>query len=639
MRPIRNLIIKNNAWLIQRINHVPYFPIWAHLYKSHHKHSLEDGAIKWIKDEASYANHIEMNGSKIAAIVSYGVKKSGDLRLSLHLAYPDMRLRPINTRNHLRHNYSLEKLVVGGQSLQEKVEALSFDGILHIQTSADGLFIKRSLYPSMNDSVFIEKITFESDHVLALDMPPEQVIKVPKIISYKGPYYLRKKYIIGSDKNTYYILYSADKGDASLVDFCDRQNFLDVMSKSLSIETPDEIINTAFEYCKIRVCESVFETMAGMMHSPGGGGYYAAMWTNDQCEYVHPLMPFIGYESGLDAAINCFHMFGQYDKMPSSIIASGLKAWSAAGDRGDQAMYAYGAARFALSSNREVQETLYAFIKRSIDQSLKNKNSYGVIKSHSDELENRLPSGKANLFTSSLLYDALQSFVYLLEDMEKDHLLAYYQKELKFLGRSIEAYFGRKIKNYNSYRYYASNKLLRSWICIPIAMGIKKRAKDTMNALYNELWSERGLASIEGRDIYWDRSTLYGIRAGIITDPDRTLPYLIDYSKERLLASHIPYPIEAYPEGNQKQLSGESALYMRIFTEGLFGIRPIGYKRFIIEPSLPDRWHKCALKSIRLFDMNFDIHVEKKGNSYTILIHQGDKIHEYIGNQVKVDMR
>ena len=35
---------------------------------------------------------------------------------------------------------------------------------------------------------------------------------------------------------------------------------------------------------------------------------------------------------------------------------------------------------------------------------------------------------------------------------------------------------------------------------------------------------------------------------------------------------HVPYPVEAWPEGNQRHLSAESALYCRIFTEGLFGL-------------------------------------------------------------------
>ncbi len=50
--------------------------------------------------------------------------------------------------------------------------------------------------------------------------------------------------------------------------------------------------------------------------------------------------------------------------------------------------------------------------------------------------------------------------------------------------------------------------------------------------------------------------------------------YLTDYTKRRLLGDHVPYPVEAWPEGDQRHLSSESALYCRIFTEGLFGIRP-----------------------------------------------------------------
>jgi hypothetical protein len=42
-------------------------------------------------------------------------------------------------------------------------------------------------------------------------------------------------------------------------------------------------------------------------------------------------------------------MNDEYKPIPSSIIAEGTDIWHGAGDRGDGAMIAYGAARFALS--------------------------------------------------------------------------------------------------------------------------------------------------------------------------------------------------------------------------------------------------------------------------------------------------
>ena len=52
------------------------------------------------------------------------------------------------------------------------------------------------------------------------------------------------------------------------------------------------------------------------------------------------------------------------------------------------------------------------------------------------------------------------------------------------------------------------------------------------------------------------------------------------YSARRLLGDHVPYAIEAWPEGSQRHLSAESGLYCRIITEGLFGMKPTGFRSF-----------------------------------------------------------
>ena len=45
-------------------------------------------------------------------------------------------------------------------------------------------------------------------------------------------------------------------------------------------------------------------------------------------------------------------MNDEYKPLPSSIIAEGLDCFGVAGDRGDVAMVAYGAARYALASGK-----------------------------------------------------------------------------------------------------------------------------------------------------------------------------------------------------------------------------------------------------------------------------------------------
>jgi len=86
------------------------------------------------------------------------------------------------------------------------------------------------------------------------------------------------------------------------------------------------------------------------------------------------------------------------------------------------------------------------------------------------------------------------------------------------------------------------------------------------------------------------------------------------YSNTRLLGNHVPYAIEAWPEGNQRHLSAESALYARIITEGLFGIRPTGLHSFTVSPRLPKDWPEMSLNHIRICGDDFDLRVYRNKN-------------------------
>ena len=109
-----------------------------------------------------------------------------------------------------------------------------------------------------------------------------------------------------------------------------------------------------------------------------------------------------------------------YKPIPSSIIAEGTGFWNGAGDRGDMAMIAYGASRFALACGDEsTAEELWKLIAWCLEYCRRKINPQGVVASDSDELEGRFPAGKANLATSSLYFDALNSAVLLGRELGK----------------------------------------------------------------------------------------------------------------------------------------------------------------------------------------------------------------------------
>ena len=185
----------------------------------------------------------------------------------------------------------------------------------------------------------------------------------------------------------------------------------------------------------------------------------------------------------------------------------------------------------------------------------------------------------------------------------------------------IENYFGADVEGYATYRYCKEETNLRSWICLPLVMGIDNRREQTVSAMLSDkLCKDNGMLTRSGEKTYWDRSLLYALRGLFyVGENEKALSLLSKYTTERLLGFHPPYPIEAFPEGNSAQLSAESALYLRIFTEGILGYRPIGFNKFEIKPNLPDGWDKFCINNIELCGKAFDISV-KNGDQYTLKI-------------------
>ena len=58
----------------------------------------------------------------------------------------------------------------------------------------------------------------------------------------------------------------------------------------------------------------------------------------------------------------------------------------------------------------------------------------------------------------------------------------------------------------------------------------------------------------------------------------------------------------------------------KIFTEGIFGIRPTGLRSFSLTPQIPEKWDKISLKSIKTFENDFDIDINKKNNQLEVVV-------------------
>ncbi len=623
-----------------------------------------DGGISWnvAASKTPHHDHVEMSGKNVSTVLRYGVDADGKFVLNKSMVWPMLRTIPNNTHASLMRRYDwnpLDAVTVNGRSLSgEKVKEISLKGALYVKSDFDqGYYGKyeliRNYFPSTELPALVEiyNIINKGDKPMKVEIGDSRMISATDPASgVTGSYTITGTVdspgyftVQPGDTVTFSASISAVRnGEKSIslnadIEKAKRSELVDNWMSALMLETPDPIIDRMFAFSKIRACESIYDTKGGPMHGPGGESYYAAIWANDQAEYINPYFPFTGYAYGNASALNSFKHFARFmnnemKPIPSSIVAEGLDIWNGVGDRGDAAMIAYGAARYALARGdmSEARE-LWKLIEWCLGYCKGKLNKDGVVESDTDELENRFESGDANLCTSSLYYDALISASYLARDLGiKDWKK--YQAEAKVLRSNIEKYFGKDMGGFETYAYYDGNDKLRAWICIPLVMGIDERATQTLDALFSpRLWTENGLLTEEGDRTFWDRATLYALRgAYTVGETKRATDFLHDYSATRLLGEHVPYAIEAWPEGSQRHLSAESGLYGRIITEGLFGIRPTGLKSFSLTPHLPSGWDHMNLRHIRAFGSDFDIEVSRiNGNKISVNIIDGSKKKSY----------
>lgn len=587
-----------------------------------------------------HSDHMEMSGKKAAVVVYWSLDSAGRFRAEKGLVFPMLRRIPNNTHASLMYRNTVDfpaQLSVDTRPLKLKAKSMEISGMIGVESVENSATPRISLstviFPSMEREAVWEKYTARNigAKVLTLYVPDlSQKIVTPADKGVQGSYVIYTHsigagaYTLQPGDSVNFALeitaYPLDKGpvaEASAADeLAARKAFLAEIDGSLILETPNPAIDSEFRHAKIRASESICKTKNGYLHAPGGESYYAAIWANDQAEYVNPFFPFLGYPVGNESAMTSYLMFAgfmnpDYNPIPSSIIAEGEDRWNGAGDRGDAAMIAYGAARYAMELGDKAQARhLWPLIEWCLEYCRRKVNAQGVVASDSDELEGRFPSGDANLCTSSLYYDALVSAAHLGRELGvSSRQLKTYRRQARDLRAAIERHFGAEMKGFHTYRYYDGNTNLRSWICIPLVAGIYDRAEGTVDALFDsDLYSRDGLLTAEGSSTFWDRSTLYALRGALQAGyPDKVLPILSYYSRRRLLGDHVPYPIEAWPEGNQHHLSAESGLYCRIITEGLFGIRPTGLHSFDLTPQLPADWDHASLRHIKAFGHDFDI--------------------------------
>ncbi|MFI3315626.1 MAG: six-hairpin glycosidase-like protein, partial [Rikenellaceae bacterium] len=611
-----------------------------------------------------YKDNIEMSGNRVAAIVSYEIDKRGELTLSREVFFPQLhQYKPTSSsvffdyRAYLQDEYSddlLPKVYLNdGQFLPGAVEKIVINGTLNFEhkPSVEGVVLKRELFPSMSERSFEERWTLINTTTKSIALKCGNTTLELEDFGKKGKFVRR----VISDAPSHYTLNSGDSVSFSLRIMAKiegesfpmltskeslegRKEYINTVTSSLVLETPSEEINTLFEFSKIRGAESIYESKLGLIHSPGGGRYYVGIWANDQAEYISPFFPYLGYDQGVESAINCYRAFAkeinpEYSALRYSFEVEDLPAFYR--DRGDAAMIAYGATHFLLAnSDVEIAKELWPLVEWCLEYCHRQLNSDGVVKSDTDEMEGRIATGDANLSTSALYYGALNHAIYLAQALGVDKsLISDYKTNMKALKVAIESYFGSNIEGLDTYKYYKEHTALRHWICMPLVVGIFDRKDATITALFDHLWSDNGVHVERNNpnksvsEIFWDRGTLYALRGAFYAgETEKSYERLIQFTQQRLLGDRVPYVVEAAPEGQMAHLSAESGLYCRIFTEGILGLEPLGFNSFRLKPQLPKEWDFISLRNIKAYGGEFDIEVKRQGERLSVVILHGGKV-------------
>jgi len=396
------------------------------------------------------------------------------------------------------------------------------------------------------------------------------------------------------------------------------------------LETPDPQLDLAFTLQKFHVLECPMETIKGVITHNGSLIYAPGVWANDPVEYSSPLFPFFG-DAGLNrASMNMYRIWQDHCQQngivpfPGSFEGPALKLTQH--ERGDDAMVLYGLSKFLLfQGDRAAAADLWPLIEFSAASVLSHTTADGIVASQTDEMEDRYPTGKANLSTSSLAYGGYRLAARLAQSLNKP-VAADFNQRADALRKGIESYFGAVIEGFPTYRYYKDNTTLRGWILLPLAMGITERKDGTVAALISDkLWPNR----MEGADILaestrpteWGRETYYALR--VLFKAGKTEEAL-DLTR-RVVAAQIFGSKGPYPDEDAIDMLCPGSLYPRVFTEGLFGIVPTGLDSFECTPWLPKAWPRMALRDLRAFGHSWDLLVERDGDQQKVTVTSAGK--------------
>ena len=367
-----------------------------------------------------HSDRIEMGGEQVSCAVTYGVQ-NGEPYYKRQFAFPDFRTQPNNTC--ATYYPETDKNPIAFQT-KETFERVEFDGALSVYSRAGDLKVVRRFYPSVELPVFYEQIELYNGGKKSVSPEWKTLDRIDLRLTCEGYVYFERscntpcRPIEAGERLSLTFSYSARYANGDIpsesAPLDKRRARVAELLSQCDITTGNDTVDTMFAFAKLRAAEGLCNTVKGLIHNPGGLAYYAAIWCNDQCEYVAPWFAFTGDKKEAEAVENIYGWYYPYFNdgylpIPSSIICGGTDNFGCAGDRGDAEMYLYGLSRVLLTQGKLPDDNQKKALEWCVEYIRRNLTADGVVYSDSDELENRISSG-INLNTSSLAYGGLGNY-------------------------------------------------------------------------------------------------------------------------------------------------------------------------------------------------------------------------------------
>lgn len=404
---------------------------------------------------------------------------------------------------------------------------------------------------------------------------------------------------------------------SSVTDYTTRSDLVHAWTSAVEFSCPDLTVTAAVYFAKIRTCEAVFDArVLGRVHSPGGGMFYAGVWCNDQAEYACPALVMLGGRGSREreAALNSLRVLARYfdrkrGALPYSVEIDG--GYVGQLDRGDAGMFAWGAAKVVLTiAEREVTEEVFPWVMFACDVLLGKMagSPQGVVRSESDELEGRFPTGDANFSVNCIAILALETASEAALTADDASLSAQYADAASSLRASVERHF--HVADSREYAYYSGCPDARGWVCLG-ALARLSRGEAALGHALCELWRDDGVLTSEKAAVVWDRCTLYAIRAafeaGLVEEGGKRLK---EFARRRVCeGAAAPYAVEN--NESLAQLAAESALLVRVVTESLLGMSVRSGRVVKMVPRCPGEWGRYSVRQVFFADACLDFRVER----------------------------